>query len=108
MGGDLRDLTKANKAAAEVVAVEARNIAPRVTGHLAGSTRATATKVQGQVAVGSSSVPYAGPIIFGWPRRNIAPNPFIYEALDDRRGEVEDVYHRRVDELIRRVYRETP
>lgn len=103
MGADLRDLTKLNKAAAQAVAETARDLAPRLTGRLAGSTRATATRVQGMVTVGGRTVPYAGPIIFGWPKRNISPNPFIYDALDERKDDVLDIYNRRVEELVRKV-----
>jgi hypothetical protein len=45
-------------------------------------------------------VPYAGPIHFGWPARQIKPNPFIYEVLDDRRQEVYAIYAQRISELI--------
>jgi hypothetical protein len=45
-------------------------------------------------------VPYAGPIHFGWPARNIRPNPFIYQVLDSRRDEVLKLYERRIDEII--------
>ena len=31
---------------------------------------------------------------------NIRPQPFLYDALDDRRRQVTDVYQKRVDGLI--------
>jgi hypothetical protein len=43
---------------------------------------------------------YAGPIHFGWPARNIQPNPFIYEVLDGRRQEVYALYADRISQLI--------
>lgn len=108
MGADLKDMQRTNKAAAEPVARRAREIAPRLTGRLAGNTRATASQREGAVLVGSRSVPYAGPIHFGWPARNIEPNPFLYDALDDRRSEVVDIYEARVESLVRKLDRETP
>lgn len=108
MGADLKDMQRTNKAAAKVVADRGREIAPRETGALAGSTRATASQREGAVLAGSRSVPYAGPIHFGWPRHNIEPNPFLYDAADQRGDEVRDVYERRVSELVRRLDRETP
>ncbi len=108
MGADLKDLTRTNKAAAQPVAERAREIAPNVSGRLSGSTRATATRTQGLVAAGGSAVPYAGPIHFGWRARNISPQPFLYDALDQRKDEVVRVYEERVGELVIRVGRETP
>lgn len=112
MGGDLKDLTKVNREAADKVAAEARPRAPRLTGALAASVKARATQKAGRVEAGSNRlgrpVVYAGPIHFGWFRRNIDPQPFIYDALDARRDEVVSRYQRRVDELVTRVGRETP
>ena len=37
----------------------------------------TSTKRQAVVTAGRASVPYAGPINYGWPARNIAPSHFM-------------------------------
>lgn len=108
MGADLKDITKVNRAAAEDVAQHARQRAPVLTGRLKRTIRAGATQKRGTVAAGSRLVVYAGPIHFGWPARNIGPQPFIYDALDERREEVVAKYAERVGELVRRVGRETP
>lgn len=108
MGADLRDFTKVNRAVAEMVASLARQKAPVRTGRLQRTIRAGATTRRGTVSAGRTSVPYAGPIHFGWPSRNIEPQPFIYTALDSRRDEVLADYRARVDELVVRVGRETP
>jgi hypothetical protein len=108
MGADLKDLTKINREAAEVVAGDARSNAPRLTGKLAGSIKGRATKTRATVTAGSRFIPYAGPIHFGWPARNISPQPFLYDAIDRRRDEVVRKYQERVGELVVRVGRETP
>ena len=108
MGADLSDLTRTNKAAAEPVAQRAREIVPHVTGRLSRNIRATATRTQGLVAAGGSAVPYAGPIHFGWPARNIQPQPFLYDALDQRGDQVVSVYEKHIGDLVVRVGRETP
>jgi hypothetical protein len=108
MGADMKDLTRINRAAAEDVAKHARDRAPRRSGRLAKSVKARATRSAGRVQAGSRLVPYAGPIHFGWHRRHISPQPFIYDALDERRSEVVDLYEKRVAELVVRVGRETP
>ena len=86
----------------------AREIVPRLTGTLALSIRPTASQKEGAVLAGSRSVPYAGPIHFGWPSRNIEPDPFLYDALGDRRDQVIEVYEARVEALVRKLDRETP
>ncbi len=45
-------------------------------------------------------MPYAGPIIFGWHKHDIKPQPFIYHALDARRGEVLVAYEAALGRLI--------
>lgn len=70
--------------AAEWVKAEA----PVRRGKLRGSVRGTRRAGGAQVLIGRTSVPYAGPIIFGWRRRNIAPNPFPYRALARHEAEL--------------------
>lgn len=102
MGDDLGDLKGVHADAAEIVAMRAAVIAPRRSGLLADSLRSSGTQTGGKVRAGSASmVPYAGPIHFGWPARGIRPQPFIYDAMDDRRSQVLDVYEDRVDALAR-------
>lgn len=55
---------------------------PVQTGSLAASLRAGRGKTKAVVRAGRASVPYAGPIHWGWPARNIKPNPFLAEARD--------------------------
>lgn len=86
--------------AAEIVVDGAKRIAPVRTGALAASIRAAATQTGGRVRVGSAAVPYAGPIHFGWPKRRIKPQPFIYDALDPRRAEVANLYTERLMQII--------
>ena len=101
LGDDTKTELKATHlAAAEVVVMGAKRIVPYRTGRLARSIRALATNTAGRVRAGSASVPYAGPIHFGWPARKIAPQPFIYDALDPRREDIKRLYEQRIDELI--------
>lgn len=108
MGADLKDFTKVNREAAETVAKEGKGRAPRLTGRLAKSVRAGANQKAGYVMAGNRQVVYAGPIHFGWPRRNIRAQPFLYDALDARKDEVIRKYEQRVGDLVERVGRETP
>lgn len=99
-----KDLREANKEAATVVAKEAKAATvPRRSGRLAGSIRPGATQTAGVVRAGKAGVPYAGVIHFGWPRRRISPQPFLYEAADRRLQEVTDLYAERVDKILNKI-----
>lgn len=104
LGDDARDDMKdTHRKAGEIVATVARGIAPVRTGRLASTIVSAPTQRQGRVRVGrGQSIPYAGPIHFGWPARRIKPQPFIYDALDQRADQVRRVYEERIRELIYR------
>lgn len=85
-----------NKEGAEVVAKEAKILVPRQSGKLGRSIRANASIKRGVVAAGRASLPYAGPIHFGWAAHNISPQPFIYEAADKRASDVIAAYENQI------------
>lgn len=99
----LDELKAANKDLASSVESEARGLVPTRSGNLASSLRSTGTARSGVVRAGKARVPYAGPIHFGWARRNIAPNPFLWTALDRRRGEVERRYGAELERIAGEV-----
>lgn len=99
--GGTTDLKTVHADAAALVEQRAAQIVPRRSGHLEASIRSSGQARQGIVRAGKASVPYAGVIHFGWPAHNIAPQPFLYDALDQRATEVVDLYEKRVDKLIR-------
>lgn len=109
LDGRLDDLTDINRAAVKPVEDEAESLVPRLTGRLHDSIRSRAGRSSAAViAGGTRTVPYAGPIHFGWRIRNIEPQPFLYDALDHRRNEVVDKYEAGVDALVRRFDSEAP
>ncbi len=108
MEDGLSDLTALHRDIAERVASDARERAPSLSGRLRGSIKGKGYKTRASVEAGSRLVPYAGPIHFGWPKRNIKPQPFLYDALDRRKGEIVNAYEERVGELVKRLDRETP
>jgi hypothetical protein len=89
-----------HRKAGEIIVKAATPFTPVDSGALSASLKSAPTQRQGRVRLGSAAVPYAGPIHFGWPARNIRPNPFIYQVLDSRRDEVLKLYERRIDEII--------
>ncbi len=99
-------LRAAHKDAAEVVERRADSLAPVRSGTLQGTLRSSGTLTAGRVRLGYARVPYAGPIHFGTPNTrgrpaNIRPNPFLYDALDDRRQQVIDVFFDRLEAVKR-------
>lgn len=102
--GDVASSIKSlNAELADDVAQTARQKVPRLTGTLAGSIRSSGQQRTGVVRAGSRGVPYAGPIHFGWAKRNIRPQPFLYDALDDRREDVVRRWARELDKLVNKV-----
>lgn len=79
-GVDLSELKDATRAAGEIVAREAEARAPRRSGALAGSVRAMRQVRRARIQAGTSRVPYAGPIHWGWPARHIGAQPFVSDA----------------------------
>ncbi|MCP2281064.1 HK97 gp10 family phage protein [Nocardia amikacinitolerans] len=97
---DLRDM---HRAAAELAAARARVIGPRRTGRLVGTVRVSGTKNAGVVRMGNSATPYAEPIHWGWPARNIPANPFVSRAAQETEAEWTALYEQRRDELLAQV-----
>lgn len=96
-------MKETHRKAGEIVAIKAQSLAPVLSGTLASTILSAPTQYQGRVRVGrGQSVPYAGPIHFGWPARRIHPQPFVYDALDERRSEVVELYVQRMNQLIER------
>jgi len=79
-GLSVQDLKDAHRAVAETVKAEAAPRAPRRTGRLAASVRASGTQSAAIVRAGKKAVPYAGPIHWGWPARNITAQPWLAET----------------------------
>ena len=96
-------LLEANREAAARVARTARALAPSRTGRLAGSIRSAGSVKGGIVRAGSAKIQWAGPIHFGWFRRNIKPNPFIFKAMDVEAAKVHEIYMDRLDQLLETV-----
>lgn len=80
MGLEVEDLKVAFSTIAAEGAQVASGLAPRVTGRLAGDVRGNRAKSKAVVTAGRRSVPYAGPINYGWPARNIAPSGFMQKT----------------------------
>lgn len=82
LGLDVDDLKGAFSSLATEGAHLAAGFAPKVTGALAGDIRGNRAKSKAVVTAGRSRIPYAGPINYGWPIRNITGSGFMQKASD--------------------------
>lgn len=81
--------------------------APKRTGRLAGSVRALRRVKAVTLAVGTEvRVPYAGPINFGWPARNIKAQEFIYSTIAQQGNSWEESYVAALDRWLREAFPE--
>lgn len=100
-GHDVSQFKEANRAAASVVSAAATGTAPKgATGKLAASVRPGATQKAGVVRAGRKSVPYAGPIHWGWPARRIRPQPFLSASARVTEPEWMAVYNKHIDDIL--------
>ena len=99
------ELKDGNKALGEIVGDRARQLVPVRSGALRKTIKAAKAAGGAKVNAGTpsltSKVPYAGPIHFGWRARDIDPNPFLYDALDERRDEVVAAYEKQTADLLK-------
>jgi hypothetical protein len=109
LGGRTKDLSVIHGDIASVVEDRAVELVPHMTGALGDSIRSSKGATRASVSAGGRRLePYAGPIHFGWRARNIEPQPFLYDALDDRRGEILKRYSEGIGDLVRKFDREAP
>ena len=103
----IAELKEGNKALGEIVGDRARQLVPVRSGALQKTIKAAKAAGGANVNAGTprrtSIVPYAGPIHFGWRARDIDPNPFLYDALDERRDEVVAAYEKQTADLLKKA-----
>lgn len=102
-GLDLQQLKDAHAAASRIVAAAATSRAPIRTGRLQSTIRAAGTTTAGIVRAGYKSVPYAGPIHWGWPARSITADPFLVDAAADTESSWIGAYERNIAAIINTI-----
>lgn len=73
---ELSDLKSIHLQVGSIVAGKARQLAPKVTGTMAGTIRPAGTKTAAIVRAGYKRTPYAGPNNWGWPTGSPVPGSF--------------------------------
>lgn len=100
-GEDLSDLKDVHQAVGNVV-IDASS-PPVRTGALAGSLRASRLASGVAVKAGSAGVPYANPIHWGWPKRNIDASLFLTRGAQSSEPEWTALYEEKLNEIIDRI-----
>lgn len=78
---------------------------PVKTGKLKATVRAAGTIRDAIGRAGKATVPYAPPIHWGWPKRNIKPNPFLVDAAQTIERDIVDRYDKAVSDMLNRLVR---
>lgn len=90
-GIEVEDLKEAmHQVAAEATRVMQPHI-PTRSGKLRNSARPNKAKGKAVVTIGRATVPYAGPIQYGWRKRNIKPARYVEKTdavMDTRAAEI--------------------
>lgn len=102
MGVEVDDLKTAFSKIAARGAAEAAAAAPAASGRLRTTIRGNRAKSKAVVAAGRASVPYAGPINYGWPARNIAATGFMQTADQRMRPIALDLLEQEINHTIRK------
>jgi hypothetical protein len=101
-GAQLDDLKEAHTEIANIIQPVAAGAAPRRTGRLAGSGRASGSKREATVSFGNR-LRYARPIHWGWPARNISPHRFLWDAQQSTEPRWTQVYHQAIQRILDRI-----
>ena len=104
-GDDLDEMKDSHARVSAFVADEAEARAPRRSGRLAASVRGSRQVRRARVSAGGAAVPWAGPIHWGWPDRNIEAQPFIADAAHDTEPRWLPTYLEEVEAIVDRVHR---
>ena len=101
------DVTRVLAESAKDVTAEALTLAPRRTGTLARSITSRATNNTATVAAGEGGKAgrYAAVIHWGYPKRHIDPQPFLFDAVAKLGRKTVDNLHDYIDEEIDRMNR---
>ena len=102
---DMSQLTQVHRDVGKVVQRRGESTAPRRTGALAGSLRSQPTRTKARVG---SRLPYAAPVHWGVPARNMEPNPWLSAAAVQTESQWESIYRSAIQDILTDIEGSTP
>jgi hypothetical protein len=102
VGAEVEDLKGAFGEIADTGAQIAKRYTPSRSGKLRGATRGNRAKNKAVITQGRATVPYAGPINYGWPRRNIEPALQLQRTDRDMEPRALQLLEDQINEAIER------
>ena len=102
-GAEVSDLKQAFNRIGNIVVYEAKSIAPKRSGALASTIRAANNKNKAVIRAGGARIPYAMPIHWGWPRRNIEAQPFMTDAIENKRDTVMSQFELEISRIVAKL-----
>lgn len=99
-GVSLEDMKDANAAAGNIVAGAGRVTAPRRSGSMAGTVRASRAAASATVRAGGAAVPYANVIHWGWSAHHIKAQPWLSEAATSTEAQWTAAYEAGVEKVL--------
>lgn len=105
-GADLGEFSSLNKQVAGIVVARARSTAPRgpdAGGHIVDTIRAGGTQRAAIVRVGTARKPYGLPLHWGWPRRNIKPQPWVSIAAQQTESTWINIYVSGMEAIVKKI-----
>lgn len=109
------DIKDAHKSVADIVVARARQLVPvapasmttATPGLLRDSLRTGQTQTAAIGRAGKKRVPYAGPIHWGWFKRNIKPSLFLTKAASETEPKWVDEYEKKFDSILDKIENST-
>tara|TARA_R110000868_G_scaffold291505_3_gene551867 strand:- start:2212 stop:2595 length:384 start_codon:yes stop_codon:yes gene_type:complete len=98
----IRENLELNKELSKNLSQKASAMAPKLTGALASSVLGNPSSERAQIVAGSAAVPYAGVIEYGWPNRNIKPQPYLNKAVNDNLGYIIEKYEDSIKDIVKK------
>ncbi|GAB3990116.1 hypothetical protein [Nocardioides marmoraquaticus] len=102
LGLDVDDLKNAFSKLSALGAETAARHAPKKSGRLSGSVRGNRAQSKAVVVAGRAAVPYAGPINYGWPARNISASGFMQKTDEELRPQAVQLLQDEINAAARR------
>lgn len=102
LGLEVDDLKEVFAKIASEGADEVARFAPSKSGALRKTIRGNRAKNKAVVTAGRARVKYAGPINYGWRRRNIKPREFMQKGDEQMRPRAVQLLEEGINEAIKR------